>query len=45
MQYVLGMESVEGTVIEKRIEEVMGWDPKKNQSYKPRTKGSSNKNL
>ena len=39
MQFVLGLESIEGTVIEHRINEVLNWDPSKNQGYTPRTKG------
>ena len=29
-RFVLGMESIEGTVIEHRIDEVMGWSTEKN---------------
>lgn len=29
MKFLLGLESVEGTVIEQRINEVLNWDPSK----------------
>ena len=44
MRFVLGIESIEGTVMEKRIDEVLNWEPSKNQGYKPRKTGK-NKNL
>ena len=43
-QFILGLESLEGTVIEKRIEETLQMGAKKNQAYKPR-QGGVNKNL
>ena len=43
-KFILGMESLKGTVIEKKIEEVVNMNPRKNQAYKPRT-GGANKNL
>ena len=33
LQFVLGMEDVEGTVLEKRIEETLKGDPSKNKTY------------
>ena len=41
------MESVEGTVIEHRIDEVMAWSAEKNRAYKPRKieQKGINKNL
>ena len=44
MKFILGMESIEGTVIEQRIEDVLGLGSASNQAYKPRS-GGSNKNL
>ena len=44
MKFILGMDSLEGTVIEQRIEEVVSMDKKSTQVYKPRS-GGSNKNL
>jgi len=44
MSYILGMESTEGTVLEKRIQDVMNMSASKQQVYKPRS-GSVNKNL
>ena len=41
---MLGLESLEGTVIEHRIDEVMKWSASRNQSYRPR-QGGVNKNL
>ena len=38
------MEDVDGTVLEKRIEEVLAWDPSKHRTY-VKKKGSSDKNL
>ena len=38
------MDALEGTVIEKRIEEVMAMGSKRNQTYKPR-QGGTNRNL
>ena len=43
-RFILGLETIEGTVIEHRIDEVMSWSKEKNQSYKPR-QGGTNKNL
>ena len=43
-RFILGIQSIEGTVIEHRIEEVMKWSAEKNQTYKPR-QGGVNKNL
>ena len=39
MKFILGIESVEGTVMEHRVKEVMGWDPSKHRGYKPRNEG------
>ena len=41
---MLGMDSIEGTVLEKRIDEVLSMGAEKNRVYKPRL-GGSNKNL
>ena len=38
------MDDIEGTVIEKRIQDVMAMGAKKNQTYKPR-QGGTNRNL
>ena len=35
-RFILGMDSIEGTIIERRIDEVMSWSAERNQSYKPR---------
>jgi len=43
-KFILGLENIEGTVIEKRIMDVMGMGSKKNQTYKPR-QGGTNRNL
>ena len=43
-KFILGLHSLEGTVIEKRIEEVMAMGSKRNQTYKPR-QGGTNRNL
>ena len=43
-QFILGLESLEGTVMEQRIEECLKMGVKKNQAYKPR-QGGANKNL
>ena len=43
-RFILGMDSLEGTVIEQRIKEVIGMGSKKTQTYKPRS-GGTNKNL
>ena len=43
-RFILGIESIEGTVIEHRINEVMQWSTERNQTYKPR-QGGINKNL
>lgn len=43
-RFILGMDSLEGTVIEQRIKEVIRMGSKKTQSYKPRS-GGTNKNL
>ena len=42
--FVLGMESLDGTVIEKRIKDTLALGAKKNTAYKPRV-GGTNKNL
>jgi hypothetical protein len=42
-RFILGMETLEGTVIEKRIEEILAMGSEKNRAYKPRS-GGSNKN-
>ena len=34
--FILGLESIEGTVMEHRIDEVMKWSEEKRQAYKPR---------
>ena len=34
--FILGVESIEGTVMEQRIEEVIAMGNKKNTAYKPR---------
>ena len=39
MRFALGMESIEDTVLEHRINEVLNWDPAKNQGYKPNNRG------
>ena len=46
-RFILGMESIEGTVIERRVDEVAAWSAEQNQSYKPRTEAQTavNKNL
>jgi len=44
MRFILGMETIEGTVIEKRIQDVMGMSAKAQQVYKPRS-GGVNKNI
>lgn len=43
-QFVLGMDTLEGTVLETRIEEILSMGSEKNRVYKPRS-GGSNKNL
>ena len=43
-KFILGLESIEGTVLEKRITDVMALGSKKNQTYKPR-QGGVNRNL
>lgn len=43
-KFILGMEDIEGTVIERRIQDVMNMGSKKNQVYKPR-QGGTNRNL
>ena len=35
-KFILGLDSLEGTVIDKRIKDVMAMGAKKNQTYKPR---------
>ena len=35
-KFILGIDEIEGTVIERRIKDVMGMGAKKNQTYKPR---------
>ena len=42
-KFILGMESLEGTVIEQRIKDVMAMGAKKNSVYKPR-QGGTNRN-
>lgn len=44
MKFILGLDSLEGTVIEQRIEDVIKMGSASNQVYKPRS-GGSNKNL
>jgi len=44
MRFVLGLETIEGTVIERRIQDVMNMSAKAQQVYKPRS-GGSNRNL
>jgi hypothetical protein len=44
MQFILGVETLEGTVAERRIDEVLAMGSKSNQVYKPRS-GGVNKNL
>ena len=43
-KFILGMDDLEGTVIERRIQDVMRMGAKKNQTYKPR-QGGTNRNL
>ena len=43
-KFILGMDDIEGTVIEQRIKDVMAMGAKKNQTYKPR-QGGTNKNM
>lgn len=43
-KFILGIDELEGTVIEKRIEDVMAMGSKKNQTYKPR-QGGTNRNI
>ena len=42
-KFILGVESIDGTVVEQRIKDVMAMGAKKNQTYKPR-QGGTNKN-
>ena len=35
-KFILGIEEIDGTVIEQRIKDVMAMGSKKNQTYKPR---------
>jgi hypothetical protein len=44
MKFILGMDSIEGTVLEQRIEDVVSMGSASTQIYKPRS-GGSNKNL
>lgn len=44
MRFILGLDSLEGTVIERRIDDVIAMGTKANQVYKPRS-GTVNKNL
>ena len=44
MKFILGMDSIEGTVIEQRIEDVLAMGKASSQVYKPRS-GGSNKNM
>ena len=44
MKFILGMDTLEGTVIEQRIEDVLSMDKTSTQVYKPRS-GGSNKNI
>mmetsp|Transcript_22193 Transcript_22193/g.29688 ORF Transcript_22193/g.29688 Transcript_22193/m.29688 type:complete len:158 (+) Transcript_22193:1058-1531(+) len=44
MKFILGVESIEGKVIDQRIKDVMAMGAKKNQTYKPR-QGGTNRNL
>lgn len=44
MKFVLGLESLEGTVIEQRIKEVLSLGKEATQVYKPRS-GGINKNM
>ena len=43
-KFCLGMEDIDGTVIEKRIKDTLALGAKKNTAYKPRV-GGTNKNL
>ena len=43
-KFILGLDSLEGTVIDKRIKDVMAMGAKKNQTYKPR-QGGTNRNI
>ena len=43
-KFILGINTIENTVIEKRIKDVMAMGTKKNQTYKPR-QGGTNRNL
>lgn len=43
-RFILGVESIEGTVMERRIQDVMNMDASKQQVYKPRS-GTVNRNL
>ena len=43
-KFILGVESIEGTVVEQRIKDVLAMGKKKVQTYKPR-QGGTNKNL
>ena len=43
-KFILGMDSIEGMVIEQRIKDVCAMGAKKNQTYKPR-QGGTNKNM
>ena len=44
MKFILGLDDIEGTVVERRISDVMAMGAKKNQTYKPR-QGGTNRNL
>ena len=43
-KFILGVESLEGTVMERRIEDVLAMGDRASQTYKPR-EGGINKNL
>lgn len=45
MQFILGMDDIEGTVLERRIDDVLAMGKEANQVYKPRSGGAMNKNL
>ena len=42
-KFILGMDSLDGTVIEQRIKDVLAMGAKKNSVYKPR-QGGTNRN-
>ena len=43
-KFILGLDNLDGTVIDKRIKDVMAMGAKKNQTYKPR-QGGTNRNI